>query len=143
MPLQTVFYTKVTEHDTVQRYPLGTIRIEGGKTYKYFKASGVITSGDAVTMAASGTVKVHAANLKPIGGNLTGSSSTDGGYFWVQVGGEVGPLDTSGSTAAGYPLYAVDATGLISGASASATAIGNSVVSVDNATGYGELCGLV
>jgi len=143
MPLQTIFYTKVTDHDATQRYPLGTIRIEGSKTYKYVKSSGIITTGDAVTMAAAGTVKVHAANLAPVGANFTGASSADTEFFWMQIGGETPVTDTSGSTAAGYPLYAVDATGLVSGAAASATAIGNSVVSLDNASGYGELSGLL
>jgi len=143
MPLQTTFYDKVTSIGTTQLYPLGTLRIEGNKAYKYYKASGTIATASAVTGSASGTVKVHAASLKPIAVNTTGSSFAANDYGWFQVSGEVGPLDTSGATGVGYPLYAVDASGLLSGASASATAVGNSVVSVDNATGYGELSGLL
>lgn len=143
MPLQTTFYDKVTSIGTTQLYDLGTVRVEGNKVYKYYKAGGTIATASAVRASAQGTVSVHAANMTPIGANTTGSSFAANDYGWFQVAGEVGPLDTSGSTAAGYPLYAVDASGLLSGASASATAVGNSTVSVDSATGYGELSGLL
>lgn len=143
MPLQTTFYDKVTAIGTNQLYPLGTVRIEGSKAYKYFQAGGTIATASAVAASARGTVVVHAANLIPIGANTTGSSFAANDFGWFQVAGEVGPLDTSGATAAGYPLYAVDASGLLTGAVASATLVGNSVVSVDSATGYGELSGLL
>ena len=143
MPLQTTFGTKVSKHDATQLHDLGTLRIEGNKAYKYYKASGAIADKAAVTGAAAGTVKLHAASLTPIAVNWTGSAFADGEYGWFQVAGQVGPLDTSGATAVGYPLYAVDATGLLTGLVTGATAIGSSVVTVDNATGYGELAGLV
>jgi hypothetical protein len=144
MPLQTTFYDKVTAAGTVQLYDLGTVRVEGSKVYKYFKNSGAsLANNTACTGTARGSVKLTAVNLKAIGVNVTGAAIADGSYFWAQVAGEVGPIDTSGATAVGYALNALDADGTLTGAAASATAIGNSIVTVDNATGYAELSGLL
>ncbi len=143
MPLQTVFRDKVTDKGTKQLYPLGTIRVEGDKIYKYVKSSGTIHSMDAAVFSAPGTVKVTGASLKSSGINATGADTADGEYFWMQVSGPTPPFDSSGATAVGYPLYAVSATGALSGAAASAVAVGNSTISVDNATGYAVLSGLL
>lgn len=143
MPLQTTFHDKVTTKGTVQKYPLGTLRFEGNKAYKYVKSSGVIHSMDACTTAAAGTVKVTGANLKAVGINATGADTADAEYFWMQVAGETPTFDSSGATAVGYPLYAVSATGLLSGSSVSAVAVGNSTITVANATGYAMLSGLL
>jgi len=143
MPLQTAFYDKVTAKGTKQLYPLGTIRVEGNKVYKYVKSSGIINNNDVATAAAAGTVKVTGASLKGIGVNSTGADTADGEYFWMQVAGETNAFDSSGATGVGYPLYAVDATGLMSGTAASASAVGTSTIAVDNATGYAVLAGLL
>ena len=139
MPLQTTFGSKLTTVATVQAHPLGTIRVEGDKTYKYMKAGGAIHATDGCAMSASGTVLVTGANLKACGVNSSRVTLASGDYFWMQVAGEIlgdatVVLDTSGSTAVGYPAYCTDATGLLSGAAASSTLIGTSTVSVKHAT---------
>jgi len=139
MPLQTTFGSKITTVATVAAHPLGTIRVEGDKTYKYMKAGGVIHAPDGCAMSASGTVVVTAANLKASGVNASRATLASGDYFWMQVAGEmIGDatvsIDTSGSTAVGYPAYCTDATGLLSGTAAGGTIIGTSTVAVKHAT---------
>lgn len=139
MPLQTTFGSKTTLVETTQRHPLGTIRVEGNKTYKYMKAGGTIHALDGCAMSASGTVVVTAANLKASGVNTSAATLSSGDYFWMQVAGEVGDSvtgypDTNTATAVGYPAYCTDATGLLTGTAASGTIIGTSTVAVKSAT---------
>lgn len=149
MPLQTTFGSKTTLVETTQRHPLGTIRVEGDKTYKYMKSGGVIHANDGCAMSASGTVVVTAANLKASGINSSRATLASADYFWMQVAGEVlgdatVVLDTSGATAVGYPAYCLDASGLLTGAAASSTIIGTSTVAVKHAsTGVVMLSGLL
>lgn len=139
MPLQTSFGSKVNLVETTQRHPLGTIRVEGNKTYKYMKSGGTIHALDGCAMSASGTVVVTAANLKACGVNPSGATLSSGDYFWMQVAGEIGDSvsgypDTNSATAVGYPAYCTDATGLLTGTAASGTIIGSSTVAVKSAT---------
>src|SRR5512141_2684818 len=97
MPLQTTFGSKVSLVETTQRHPLGTIRIEGRKTYKYMKAGGAIHALDGCSISAAGTVVVTAASLKACGVNSSGVTLADGDYFWMQVAGEIGDATV------GYP----------------------------------------
>jgi len=148
MPLQTSFGSKTTLVETTQRHPLGTIRVEGNKTYKYMKAGGAIHALDGCAMSASGTVVVTAANLKACGVNSSAATLASGDYFWMQVAGEIGDAttgypDTSGATAVGYPAYCTDATGLLTGAAAGGQIIGTSTVAVKNASGTVLLSGLL
>jgi len=118
---------------------LGTIRIEGNKTYKYTKAGGAIHAMDGCAASAAGTVVVTAANLKACGVNPTGATLADGDYFWMQVGGEFGDAvsgypNTNSSTGVGYPAYCTDATGLTTGTAASGTLLGTSTVAVKSAS---------
>lgn len=149
MPLQTTFGSKVSLVETTQRHPLGTIRVEGNKTYKYTKAGGTIHAMDGCAASAAGTVVVTGANLKACGVNGTGASLASGDYFWMSVGGEFGDAtsgypDTSGSTAVGYPAYCTSATGLLSGTAAGGVTIGTSTVAVkSNTVGVVLLAGLL
>jgi len=138
MPLQTMFGSKVTLVETTQRHPLGTIRIEGDKTYKYMKAVGTIHSLDGCSMSATGAVVVTGSSLKTIGINTTFADLSSGDYFWMQVAGEitgtsVTNLVTNGGTV-GYPAYCTDATGKLTGAAGSGTAVGTATVVVSSAT---------
>ena len=139
MPLQTTFGSKVSLVETTQRHPLGTIRVEGNKTYKYMKAGGAIHAMDGCSISAAGTVVVTAANLKACGVNGTGATLANLDYFWMQVAGEFGDAasgypNTNSATGVGYPAYCTDATGLLTGTAASGTIIGTSTVAVKSAT---------
>lgn len=149
MPLQTTFGSKVTLVETTQRHPLGTIRIEGNKTYKYMKAGGAIHALDGCATSAAGTVVVTGANFKACGVNTSRVTLADGDYFWMQVAGEVTGdatvnLATNGATGVGYPAYCTSATGLLTGTAAGGVTIGTSTVAVSHATtGVVLLAGLL
>jgi hypothetical protein len=145
MPLQTTFGQKVTDVTTTQQHPLGTLRYEGNLVYKYVKAGGTIADKCACMWSAQGTVLLAtSAALSGVGINYTGGSRSSGDYFWMLVGGEVS-LNTNNAGAAGAELRYVTADGTITGATASATNIGHSMVSVKGTqgVGYGVLMGLV
>src|SRR5690349_9914192 len=50
-----IFQTKVTANDNTQKEELGVLRFEGGKIYRYVKASSVIPIGEIVTADATVT----------------------------------------------------------------------------------------
>lgn len=149
MPLQTLFYDRVSSVTTVRKYPLGTLRYEGNKVYKYVVAGGTIAALYGCSASASGTVVARTTSLVAIGVNSTGASRASGDYFWMQVSGEIGDAtvgypDTNSATAVGYPAYTTDASGVLTGTAASGTAIGTSTVVVKSASvGIVLLAGLL
>lgn len=143
MPLQTVFRDKVSEQSSTQLYPLGTLRVEGGKVYRYVLADGAIAANVAVYFVGRNEVKTLAAGFVVCG--IAVEAKTDNYYFWLQVAGEYGPIDTSAAASAGVAPSAHDDTGVVSGTAVGANqiAIGNSIVTFDNASGYINIQGLL
>jgi hypothetical protein len=146
MPLQTTFGNKVTLVETTLRHPLGTFRVEGNKVYKYMKAGGTITANAGCMISAAGTVLLTTGIGPGAGWNSTGVELTVGQYFWMQVSGEWGPVDTNtGMTAVGYPVGVTDADGVTLADPASGiTAFANCTVAVKSETaGIILLSGLI
>jgi len=136
MPLQTVFYSKVNAIGTVLLHPLGTRRIEGDKIYKYVKVGGTVAADAALDHTGQGTVVLFTGIGPGAGFNQTGSALAANDYFWMQIHGEVGGLDTdTGMTAVGYPVGVTDADGVtLEDPGAGVSIFGNTVVAVKHAT---------
>lgn len=146
MPLQTTFQGSVTKVGTVLLHPLGTFRVEGNKVYKYMKADGTITANAGCMISAAGTVLLTTGIGPGAGWNTTGVELTSGQYFWMQVAGEWGPVDTNtGMTAVGYPVGVTDADGVtLADVGAGVTAFANCTVAVKSETaGVILLSGLI
>jgi len=143
MPLQLMFVGSVSLVGTTLLHPLGTIRVEGNKIYRYTKAGGTIAAGAAVSMSASGTVLLFAASMKACGLNATGVELTVGQYFWRQVAGEVGGLVTTGLTV-GQAVGITNADGVtIAAPTTGITALANSaLVVISDTAGVILLSGL-
>ena len=136
MPLQTIFRNKVTHVGTTLLHPLGTRRVEGSKIYKYVKAGGTIANLAACQNSAQGTVLLFAGVGPGAGFNSTGSALANGNYFWMQISGEVGGLDTdTGLTGVGYPVGVTDADGVtLADPTSGITKLANTVVAVKHAS---------
>ena len=136
MPLQMTFESKVTLVETTMRHPLGTVRVEGNKIYKYMKAGGTITANGGCMISAAGTVLLTTGIGPGCGWNTTGVALADGDYFWMQVSGEWGPVDTNtGMTAVGYPVGVTDADGItLADPTTGITAFGKCMVAVKDET---------
>ena len=131
MPLQTTFYDKVTANDVAQKYPLGTLRVEGNKKYRYVKTAGAIDANDAVAYTAAFTVNDAFASGQ-IAAGVCETALSSGYYGWMTVSGNITFSDT---VAVGAPVYGTAATGAITGTSTSnSAAIG--VVVVANPTAF-------
>ena len=130
--LPQTFQTKVTAYDTIQRDPLGSIRFEGGKFYKYVKL--LNSTNTTATDATNGTlvayqkaanngylnnivcvdVAVDADATTPFGAGAVVGVGCPGVagttyYLWVQIDGYV-TLDTSVTTAAAGKSFTMSAT---------------------------------
>lgn len=135
MPLQTSFGQSVTKVETTLRHPLGTVRVEGNKIYKYMKAGGTIASLAGCMISASGTVVLTTGIGPGAGWNATGSALAANDYFWMQVSGEVSGLNTNSLTAVGYVVGVTDADGVtLATPGAGVTAFANCTVVVKSAT---------
>jgi len=136
--LPQVFQTKVTQYDTVQRDPLGSIRFEGGKFYKYVQLKN--TTNTVATDATNGTLVVYQKaansgyvnNLVSVDAAVDGDATTPFGagavvgvgcpgvagttyYLWIVIDGLV-TLDTAVTTAAagkGFTMSATNKTGTV------------------------------
>lgn len=116
-----VFQSKLTDVDTVQRDPLGSIRFEGNSIYKYVKVLNVTAAvsgaaGDPVAYENEDgyennqvVVDLTDASSPPICagflmGTVTGSLLTSY-YCWIKVKGPVTVVTAITSGADGVPVY--------------------------------------
>jgi hypothetical protein len=126
--LKQTFVTKLTDVNTVAQEPLGTLRFEGIKVYKYveFKNTTATVAGAAGTMVAYNAATGHLNNKVvadltdadaipiPAGTTLatvTGTLATSY-YCWIQIRGD-STLDTavtSGAVGKGFTLTTTDRT---------------------------------
>jgi hypothetical protein len=128
--LKQTFVTKLTDVTSVQQEPLGCIRVEGVRIYKYCQimnsatvagAAGSLVSYFAVTGYASSRVVVRAADADgvpiPAGAlcaTVAGVAAT-AYYGWVQTKGPC-TLDTAVTTptvGAGFTMTTTDKTGTV------------------------------
>lgn len=123
-----IFQSKLTDVDTIQRDPLGSIRWEGSKCYKYvqFKNTTATVAGAAGSMVAYGATSGYANNLVvadlsdaetiPVAAGactaaVTGTNGTTY-YCWIQIKGAC-TLDTAvtnGAAGKGFYLTSTDKT---------------------------------
>ena len=147
--LKQTFVTKLTDVNTTAQEPLGSLRFEGNKVYKYvlFQNTTATVAGAAGSLVAYfaatgyGNHRVvadltDADSAVFVAGTtqaaITGTAGT-AYYVWIQVKGAA-TLDTAvGSGAAGSPFYLTSTDKTAAIASAATQAIGG--VSMNTTTG--------